>query len=118
MSWTLLVVGLVAQVKKSDKNPPAKLKGQLPVGWHKLGLSQEQMQKVNKVQADYRGRLDKLEEQVDALKKQRQGEMEKVFTAAQRARLRELKDTDPDKDDPKNDEKKATKDKKNMETKK
>lgn len=129
MSRTRLVVGfvalvlctcswLVAQDKKTDKEPAPKLKGQLPAGWRKLGLSEEQIQKVYKVQADYRSRLDKLEEQVEMLKKQRQAEMEKVLSAAQKARLRELKDTDTDKEDPKKDERKPAEDKKKTETKK
>jgi Spy/CpxP family protein refolding chaperone len=98
----VLVLGtgglLLGQDKKpGDKEAPTKYKGQLPAGWKKLGLSEEQVQKVYKVQHDFRARIEALEEQIDALKRQRQAEMEKVLTAAQKARLKELKEV---KDEP------------------
>ena len=67
-----------------------KLKGTLPANWGKLGLSDEQKQKVYKVQADFGDQIAKLEAQVKDLKAKEKTEMEKVLTDAQKARLKEL----------------------------
>src|SRR4051812_30711803 len=52
-----LVGGLaLAQEKKDTKDtPPAKAKGTLPANWKKLGLTDDQVQKVYQIQADHRG---------------------------------------------------------------
>jgi hypothetical protein len=78
--------------KKADnqKDPPVKLRGQLPAGWRRLGLDEKQVQAIYKIQHDYRGKIDDLEQQIKALKKQERDAMEKVLTAAQKARLKEL----------------------------
>lgn len=75
-----------------DKNgaPPAKLKGFLPMNWGKLGLSEEQKQKVYGVQAKYRDKIGDLEKQISDMKKQQQTDMEAVLSDAQKARLREI----------------------------
>ena len=46
-----------------DKDTP-KLKGQLPANWGKLGLTDEQKQKVYKVQAEFKEKIADLEKQL------------------------------------------------------
>ena len=60
MSRTRIVVGLVALVLGSggwllgqDAKKEGKYKGQLPAGWKKLALNEEQVQKIYKIQTDY-----------------------------------------------------------------
>jgi len=85
----LLAGGVLhGQDKKDDA--PVKLKGQLPPNWGKLGLTDEQKQKVYKVQADFDQKKAALEKQLKDLKSQERGEMEKVLSDAQKARLKEL----------------------------
>jgi hypothetical protein len=79
--------GLYGQDKKDD---PVKVKGVLPANWGKLGLSDEQKQKIYKVQADFDQKLAALEKQIKELKAQEKTEMEKVLTDAQKARLKEI----------------------------
>lgn len=80
--------GLLAQEVKKD--PPAKVRGQLPPNWGKLGLSDEQKQKIYKIQGDYETRIDELEAKLKQLKQEQNKEMVKVLTDAQRARLKEI----------------------------
>ena len=103
--------------QKSDdkKDPPPKLKGTLPQGWGKLGLTADQKQKIYKVQADYRVKIEALERQLELTKKNRREEMEKVLTKEQMAQLRKEalpeKDKDKDKDKDKAKDKDKVKDK-------
>jgi hypothetical protein len=71
-----------------DKKPPVR--GTLPQNWKKLGLTDEQTQKIYTVQNEYRGKIAELRKQIAALQKQQQAEMEKVLTEAQKVRLREI----------------------------
>jgi hypothetical protein len=89
----LLGGGSVGQDKKTDDKkdqPPVKLKGQLPPNWKKLGLSEDQVQKVYKVQADYDAKINALEQQIKKLKQDEKGDLMKVLTDAQKARLKEI----------------------------
>ena len=70
--------------------PPVRGGGRLPPNWTKLGLSDEQKAKVYSVQADYRTKIDALERQIKELRKKEEGELHKVLTAAQKARLKEI----------------------------
>lgn len=67
-----------------------KVKGTLPANWGKLGLSDEQKQKVYKVQGEYNDKIATLEKQVKELKATEKAEMEKVLTDAQKALLKEI----------------------------
>jgi hypothetical protein len=88
----LLGGGSVGQDKKTDdkKEPPVKLKGQLPPNWKKLGLTEAQVQKVYKVQADYDAKVNALQEKIKMLKAEEKTELLKVLTDAQKARLKEI----------------------------
>jgi hypothetical protein len=79
--------GLLGQDAKRDAG---KAKGQLPQNWSKLGLSDEQKQKVYTIQTQYKEKIEALEKQLGDLKKKQMDEMSKVLTAAQKARLREI----------------------------
>ena len=79
---------LHGQDKKDDT--PTKVKGVLPANWGKLGLTDEQKQKVYKVQGDFGDKIAALQKQVTDLKAQEKAEMVKVLTDAQKTRLKEL----------------------------
>jgi hypothetical protein len=96
------------------KDPPVKVKGKLPAPYKKLGLSDDQIQSVYKIQAKFNGQIDQLSAKIAQLKKDEKSELEKLLTAAQKARLREIllgemaevpKDKDEKKEPPKDKEK-------------
>jgi Spy/CpxP family protein refolding chaperone len=72
------------------KDAPAKLRGQLPQNWGKLGLTDEQKQRVYRIQSEVRSKVDALEAQIADLKEKERKDLEGVLTAAQKARLREI----------------------------
>jgi hypothetical protein len=72
------------------KEPAPKMRGQLPPNWAKLGLSDEQKQKVYEAQNKYRAKIDALKKQIAELQDQEKKDMEAVLTSAQKARLREI----------------------------
>jgi hypothetical protein len=100
MTRARLVIGfcLVAVVALSggfllgqDKKPDdPKVKGTLPPHYKALGLSDDQLQKVYKVQASYKAKIDDLEQKIKDLRAEEKVEREKVLTDAQKARLKEL----------------------------
>jgi hypothetical protein len=81
-----------------DKKDPTP-KGTLPANWKKLGLTDDQVKKVYKIQSDYRTKIDTLQQQISDLKQKEKTDMEGVLTDAQKARLKELKTGDSDKPD-------------------
>ena len=82
----LLASGLIGQ----EKDVPAKVKGTLPANWKKVGLTDDQVQQVYRVQARYNAQIAELDAKIKELKKIEKAEMEKVMTAAQKARLKEI----------------------------
>jgi hypothetical protein len=80
--------------KKNDKTEvkkglPARVKGYLPAGYGKLGLSDEQKQKIYKIQNSYKAKIADLQRQIKQLKTSQREEREKVLTPEQLKRLRE-----------------------------
>lgn len=75
---------------KATRDPAPKMRGQLPQNWGKLGLSDEQKQKIYEVQNKNRAKIEALERQIAELKDHTKKEMEAVLTSAQKARLREI----------------------------
>ena len=67
---SVMFVAFLASNLLQGQDTPAKIKGMLPPNWGKLGLSDEQKQKVYKVQADYGEKIAGLEKQVKDLKSQ------------------------------------------------
>src|SRR5207248_403255 len=92
----LLVGGLaLAQDKKDTKDtPPAKAKGTLPANWKKLGLTDDQVQKVYQIQTDHRGQIGALQQKIKQLQQEERTAMMGVLTDAQKARLKELATAD------------------------
>ena len=78
--------GSSGQDAKSD----SKARGQLPAKWNKLGLTDQQKQKVYSIQSSYRAKVQDLEAKIKDLRKHERTEMEAVLTDAQKTRLREL----------------------------
>lgn len=69
---------------------PTKFKGTLPKDWKKLGLTEDQIQSVYKIQSKYVAQIDQLKAKIKELQKDEKGELEKLLTPAQKDRLREL----------------------------
>ena len=67
-----------------------KAKGQLPMNWKQLGLTDDQTQKVYKIQAKYGEDIDKLDLQIKELKAKITKERNEVLTADQKKRLEEI----------------------------
>ena len=64
-----------------------KAKGQLPAGWKALGLSLEQTEKIQKVDAEYKAEIDKLTTQLNELKAKKKSEQAKFLTDPQKEQL-------------------------------
>src|SRR4051794_25998473 len=93
--------GLVGQEKKQEskkdevkkdevKKDEGKAKGMLPANWKKLGLSDDQVQKIYKIQSKYGEEIDKLEAKIAELKATMDKERRAVLTADQKKRLEEI----------------------------
>jgi Spy/CpxP family protein refolding chaperone len=73
----------------SDEN--SRPRGRLPNHFGKLGITDEQRERIYGIQADYDGRIDALLAQIEELVADRDNEIDTVLTDGQRARLRELR---------------------------
>jgi hypothetical protein len=71
----------------ADKSDNLKIKGRLPSGWGKLGITDAQKQAIYKVQASYQARLDALRDQLTDLETKRDADMRGLLTDAQLKRL-------------------------------
>jgi septal ring factor EnvC (AmiA/AmiB activator) len=77
--------------KKDDtKTDPKKERGFLPTYWKMLGLSEDQIQKVYKVQNKYGDEIDELEGKIKGLKDKMAKERGDLLTAEQKKRLEEI----------------------------
>lgn len=70
--------------------PVATSRGQLPPNFKKLGLTDEQREKIYTVQATYRARIAELSRKLRELRKQELAEEMQVLTDSQKERLKEL----------------------------
>lgn len=117
MVAALLVSGGLWGDEPKQPTTPVRIRRSLPTYWSKLGLSDEQKQKLYATQAEYGVKIAALQKQIKDLQKQQRAAMEKVLTEAQKTRLREIvaeklpKSTAP-KDDKKPNSKPAPADKK------
>jgi len=86
--------GLVGQEPKKDDpkkdDPPVKAKGMLPNNWKKIGLTEDQVQTVYKIQNKYNDEIDKLEAKIKELKTTKDKELKAVLTADQKKKLEEI----------------------------
>jgi hypothetical protein len=80
-----------AAAAKSEKSEKKAAKGQLPPYFAKAGISDVQREKVYSIQGKYKPQIDKLEEELKALRAQEMTEVEGVLTAEQKTRLAELR---------------------------
>jgi Spy/CpxP family protein refolding chaperone len=85
-----LVTPIVIAQDKGKDAPSGKIRGQLPQNWGKLGLTDEQKQKIYDIQSKVRVKVDDLKAKIKDLQDQERKDMEGVLTAAQKARLREI----------------------------
>lgn len=95
MTSLLLFTALWAGQAPTPQPPQAKPdevtpRGILPRGWKKLGLSDEQVRAIYKVQFKYRTQREKLEDEIARLKKQEREDSVKVLTDDQRKLLRSV----------------------------
>ena len=99
LALTVLTSGWSMGQDKPEKRdtPAVPAKGTLPRNWKKLGLTDDQVQKVYKVQGDYRARINALKQQIKALSDEENSEVFKVLTDAQKTRLKELNSAEPGK---------------------
>jgi hypothetical protein len=72
------------------KKDTPKAKGTLPTNWSKLGLTDEQKQKIYSIRSEHRTKIEALQREVKELQKKELEECSKVLTDAQKARLREI----------------------------
>jgi hypothetical protein len=79
LGLALLVGGGMSQDKK-DKD---KVKGKLPTGMSKLGLSNVQKEKILAIDVDYQTKIKALQTQIADLKVLEKGEIFKVLTKEQ-----------------------------------
>jgi Spy/CpxP family protein refolding chaperone len=75
---------------KADPKTETKAKGQLPQNWKQLGLTDDQTQKVYKVQTKYNEDIDKLKAQIEELKAKMAKERNEVLTPEQKKRLEDI----------------------------
>ena len=101
LALALTMIGVIyAQDKKpddkkpDDKPPPVKLKGPMPTYYKKLGLSDVQVQKILRIRADTRAKVDELDAKIKKLRADEREQLEKSLTAEQLKRLRELRNGD------------------------
>jgi hypothetical protein len=91
---TALAVGLLAGgfLMGDDKKPddPAKVKGKLPAHFKKLGLSDQQMQQIFKIEASYAEKIDAAKKQLADLVAAQHHDVDNVLTDEQKTHLKEL----------------------------
>lgn len=95
-SW-ILGVGLVVLLlcvtngfTGGEKKDTGKAKGMLPDSWKKLNLTDEQKQKVYKIQMEAKAKIEKINEQINQVKIDERSEMLKVLSEDQKSLLRKL----------------------------
>lgn len=93
---TLLALAMLAPAyqdkgKEKKAEEPPKLRGTLPPNFKKLGLRDDQVQAIYKTRADYRAKIDQLNKQIAKLREEEKEALDKVLTAEQRKRLKEIR---------------------------
>ena len=78
-----------ATTKPTGKSAPPDVTHRVPSGYSKLGLTDQQKEKLYKIQAEYYPKIQGLEKQVDDLRDKRVKECESVLTAPQKRLLAE-----------------------------
>lgn len=87
----LVGAGLAPAAASAQESSVKKAKGRLPPYYAQV-VNDQQRQAIYAIQDKYAARIAALQEQLAALARQRDAEIEGVLTAEQRARLRELQE--------------------------
>ncbi len=85
---------LLGQDKKPDDSATAA-RASLPTHFKRLGLSPEQEQNARKIHGEYQAKIRALRKQIADLQKEERQKLDKVLTAEQRTRLRDLRAGEP-----------------------
>ena len=80
--------------KKPEEKPPVKLKGSLPQHYKKLGLRDDQLQRIYKIRGDSKAKQEELRAKIEKVKTDEKEQLEKALTPDQIKRLRELRNGD------------------------
>jgi len=88
-SLFVLSGGLIGQEPKKEV-PVTKAKGVLPANWKKIGLTEDQVQTIYKIQGKYNDEIDLLEAKIKELKTTKDKEMKAVLSADQKKKLEEI----------------------------
>ncbi len=75
--------------KPAGRTGPPDVTHRVPSGYSKLGLTDQQKEKLYKIQAEYYPKIHDLETKADALREKREKEFESVLTAPQKRLLAE-----------------------------
>jgi hypothetical protein len=73
-----------------DPKTTPEARGSLPQHWSKLGLTEEQKQKVYTLEKEYDAKIDALERQIKTVQEQKRDELAKVLTDEQKERLQKI----------------------------
>ena len=73
--------------KSTGKTAPPDVMHRVPQGYSKLGLTDQQREKIYKIQADYYPKIQDLEKKVQDLRDRREKAFEAVLTAPQKRML-------------------------------
>jgi flagellar basal body-associated protein FliL len=93
--------GLTGQDKDKKGPESAKAaKGQLPAGWQKLDLTDAQKEEVLKLNAEYKAKTDKLQDEISRLRAEVARKRVAVLNDEQRKKLVDLVATDSLKEKP------------------
>ncbi len=84
------VIALSGLSVAQEKKEAGRARGSLPQNWSKLGLTDAQKQQVYKIEQDYRTQIEALQAQIKDLQGKEKAELDKVLTADQKKRLREI----------------------------
>jgi hypothetical protein len=104
MRYLVATVALVVSVVIiAEAGTP--IKGKLPTGWSKLGLSDAQKAEVYKISGEYDKQIGELEAKVKTLKVEKKAKMYAVLTDVQKEQLKKILAekagaTEPPKDKP------------------
>ena len=88
MLWSAMALAMGASGQ--DKGQQEKKKGRLPAYYADI-VTEAQRQQIYAVQEKYAKTLTALQDQIDAIEKQRDAEIEGVLDAQQKARLKAVK---------------------------
>jgi hypothetical protein len=87
----LALLGVDQGLSQQEKTEPAPaVRGKLPKYYSKLGLSDDQRQKLFAIEATFSAKIAGLRRQIKALQDQEKADQEKVLTDEQKATLRRL----------------------------